>query len=647
MAWYKTGTVSLNIAGASETFPPSTGTTYIGRRIVNGTGTGWTAGLVSVGEGIVLADGNAYEITAINETSQKIYLATDYLGSNMTGASYQIMPLQGYLKDLANRAASLIDTYSDMKNGPGVGKFPSGTAGIPGIRFSSDEDTGLHLSAGNTLELVSNGVSRATVSINGLTLSNSDINNSRKSTFVVPDTQTINTNRSITLPTVDGILVTRDATETLTNKTLTAPVINGTVTTTGLTLPAYAMGGAISNPSNYAANIGTGALTAGAGTFSGDIRFTTSGIGIYNNTVTNGFNYFVADGASYAGMYVYGTTHATKANNVEIKAGDAIIGTFSSTGLAVTGALTAGTGTFSGAVNGERSVIINNADTGTAAYSLANITNGTSGVQIFHLGTGFTSSGLYLQNGTLINANGAGGLNINANYSGQSVRVYTQSGLRGEFSSTGLAVTGALSCTGNTTLGDAAGDTLNVANGALQLDASGNLLLGKATATANGGDLQVSKGITFPATQVACSDANTLDDYEEGTWPPVLTCGTPGDLAVGTGGSRVGHYTKIGRQVIVSFIFGCDTFTRSTASGAMVISGLPFPVGATQDGVLSTMQGVTKAGYTFFSLYAQSGSIEIRLNANGSGLTPSNVEITDLPSGTAKYFYGTCSYLVS
>lgn len=30
-------------------------------------------------------------------------------------------------------------------------------------------------------------------------------------------------------------------------------------------------------------------------------------------------------------------------------------------------------------------------------------------------------------------------------------------------------------------------------------------------------------GIKFPATQSASSDANTLDDYEEGTWTPTLT----------------------------------------------------------------------------------------------------------------------------
>ena len=63
----------------------------------------------------------------------------------------------------------------------------------------------------------------------------------------------------------------------------------------------------------------------------------------------------------------------------------------------------------------------------------------------------------------------------------------------------------------------------------MRIDASGNLLTGgKTSATSNSGDIQVSRGIGFPATQVACSDVNTLDDYEEGTW-------TPGNAGSGQG----------------------------------------------------------------------------------------------------------------
>ena len=104
-------------------------------------------------------------------------------------------------------------------------------------------------------------------------------------------------------------------------------------------------------------------------------------------------------------------------------------------------------------------------------------------------------------------------------------------------------------------------------------DTSGNLLVGKTSATANGGDVQISKGITFPATQVACSDPNTLDDYEEGTWTPTLTLD-------GTSHSYTyfcRKYTKIGRQVTVSFGFGVTGVTSQSA-GALSIDGLPFSV---------------------------------------------------------------------
>lgn len=107
----------------------------------------------------------------------------------------------------------------------------------------------------------------------------------------------------------------------------------------------------------------------------------------------------------------------------------------------------------------------------------------------------------------------------------------------------------------------------------MRLDSSGNLLVGKTSATANGGDVQVSKGITFPATQVACSDANTLDDYEEGTWTPTYFGQTTAGTATYTGG-RGGQYTKIGNQVTAWF--SLTNLSCTGASGNMIVGGLPF-----------------------------------------------------------------------
>jgi peptidoglycan hydrolase-like protein with peptidoglycan-binding domain len=76
-------------------------------------------------------------------------------------------------------------------------------------------------------------------------------------------------------------------------------------------------------------------------------------------------------------------------------------------------------------------------------------------------------------------------------------------------------------------------------------------------------------GLSFPATQSASTDANTLDDYEEGTWTPSL-----GGTATYT--SRTGSYTKIGRFVYVTVAMAINVIgTGSTFR----ISGLPFNAG--------------------------------------------------------------------
>jgi hypothetical protein len=76
-------------------------------------------------------------------------------------------------------------------------------------------------------------------------------------------------------------------------------------------------------------------------------------------------------------------------------------------------------------------------------------------------------------------------------------------------------------------------------------------------------------GITFPATQSASTDANTLDDYEEGSWTPTINSGT-------FTATRA-RYTKIGRVVTVSAY--CDTFSDRSSATTLTIGGLPFASG--------------------------------------------------------------------
>jgi len=80
-------------------------------------------------------------------------------------------------------------------------------------------------------------------------------------------------------------------------------------------------------------------------------------------------------------------------------------------------------------------------------------------------------------------------------------------------------------------------------------------------------------GITFPATQSASSDANTLDDYEEGTFTATLTCTTSGTITLGY---NTLYYTKIGRQVSILGYLGVNSV--SSPVGNVQLNGLPFTV---------------------------------------------------------------------
>ena len=79
--------------------------------------------------------------------------------------------------------------------------------------------------------------------------------------------------------------------------------------------------------------------------------------------------------------------------------------------------------------------------------------------------------------------------------------------------------------------------------------------------------------IVFPSTQNPSADVNTLDDYEEGTWTPVLTFG--GDSTGITYGSpTLARYTKVGRKVTASAVITLSS--KGTATGNVQLTGLPF-----------------------------------------------------------------------
>ena len=99
----------------------------------------------------------------------------------------------------------------------------------------------------------------------------------------------------------------------------------------------------------------------------------------------------------------------------------------------------------------------------------------------------------------------------------------------------------------------------------------------------------VSFGQTNTTAAGSAAIANILDHYEEGTWTPTITFATPGDSTI-THSTQQGRYTRIGNLVSVMFDVRLSAFTKGTASGNFLISGLPFTAtGASTNGGIGSL----------------------------------------------------------
>jgi hypothetical protein len=112
----------------------------------------------------------------------------------------------------------------------------------------------------------------------------------------------------------------------------------------------------------------------------------------------------------------------------------------------------------------------------------------------------------------------------------------------------------------------------------------------KAVILAGGSTSANGTGITFPATQSASSDANTLDDYEEGTFTPTVSySGSTSGIVYGS--ARSGTYTKIGNVVTVQL--EVNLTNKGTGSGSVIVS-LPFTNRAVRAGLaIGNTQGIS------------------------------------------------------
>jgi hypothetical protein len=117
--------------------------------------------------------------------------------------------------------------------------------------------------------------------------------------------------------------------------------------------------------------------------------------------------------------------------------------------------------------------------------------------------------------------------------------------------------------------------------------------------------------LKFPATQVSSADANTLDDYEEGTFDFGISFGG-GSTGI-TYSHRTGTYTKIGRQVTVNGLL--ELSSKGSSTGSALLTGLPFAIGSGLSFFtavsVSSIRNITFADV--FSAYGNQGVTSITL----------------------------------
>ena len=141
-----------------------------------------------------------------------------------------------------------------------------------------------------------------------------------------------------------------------------------------------------------------------------------------------------------------------------------------------------------------------------------------------------------------------------------------------------------------------------------------------------------SGNVAFPASQSASSNANTLDDYEEGNWTPALNA--PGNA---TYTEQTGAYTKIGNVVN---IWGTLTINAIGTASSSSLAGLPFTATANGGLFLTYSGSLAKNQYSYVTGQIVTGTTRVDMMEYDVTTGVSAMTAAQLSSGADLYFYG-------
>jgi hypothetical protein len=167
---------------------------------------------------------------------------------------------------------------------------------------------------------------------------------------------------------------------------------------------------------------------------------------------------------------------------------------------------------------------------------------------------------------------------------------------------------------------------------------NGNLVIGTA-----------GQGIDFSADPSAAGmTSELLDDYEEGTWTPVVSDASTGGnvAAVGTAAAT---YTKIGRQVTVRLSLDNINTSGMTSANQLFVQGLPFAAasGIAQGSGAMFVQRISFTGgaYSWTASVAASATVLAFFSPTGGDANAATMKVSNILSTSAD-MYVTLTYFV-
>ena len=169
--------------------------------------------------------------------------------------------------------------------------------------------------------------------------------------------------------------------------------------------------------------------------------------------------------------------------------------------------------------------------------------------------------------------------------------------------------------------------TINSSTGDVTVS-TGNLVMGTS-----------GKGIDFTtsADGTGTVTAELLNDYEEGTWTPVVADATTGGN-VGTCTINSATYTKIGRQVSIQCDLRSITTTGMTGGNNLFIRGLPFASVKGGNGSFYTYRVGRNASTVSSAVTVEHGVSHafLSLFTTSSANTNLSILVSDITSGTSE-----------